>query len=199
LENIRNNPARKVFDVDRMRARSEAFIKEINEFMQRYRVLCVTTHKDSQRMWCEYAQKHEGIALRIQPSVRKDSKFQLFRPVKYRASRPPLYGNTIDFLTDSLFGNQVSTKKAILEKIVYSKTLRWEHESEYRLAIPLPQGEDWNTLNYHPEEITELYLGVAMTRANKDEIIVKAKAVNPKIAILQASRGPDQVLTFQQV
>ena len=42
----------------------------------------------------------------------------------------------------------------MLEKIIYAKTLEWEHESEYRLAILLRQGEVWNTLAYHPEEIT---------------------------------------------
>lgn len=87
----------------------------------------------------------------------------------------------------------------MLEKIVYAKTLEWEHESEYRLAIPLHQGEDWIALPYHPEEITELYLGLIMTKQNKDEIIGKAKAVNPNIAIFQTSRGANQTLTFQKL
>jgi hypothetical protein len=37
-----------LYDVEHMRARSEAFINEINEFMQGYCVLCVTTHKNSE-------------------------------------------------------------------------------------------------------------------------------------------------------
>ena len=102
-------------------------------------------------------------------------------------------------MAGSLFGDQESRRLAILEKIVYAKTLQWEHESEYRLVIPLRQGEDWNTLPYHPEEITELYLGLAMSKESKEEIIGKAKAVNPNIAIFQTSRGANQTLTFQKL
>ena len=72
----------------------------------------------------------------------------------------------------------------MLEKIIYAKTLEWEHESEYRLAILLRQGEVWNTLAYHPEEITELYLGLTMTKENKEEIIATA------ILTLRFSRPP---------
>ena len=51
---------RPLFDVEHMRARAEGHIKDINEFMQRWRVLCVTTNKDSERMWSEYAENHKG-------------------------------------------------------------------------------------------------------------------------------------------
>jgi hypothetical protein len=136
--------------------------------MQGYRILCVTTHKDSEKMWTGYAQNHEGIALRIEPNVEKDSKFQRFFPVQYRRARPSLYDDTLAFLEGSLFGDQEAMKRAMLDKIIYSKTLEWEHESEYRLAIPLRRGEkEWDTLPYHPEEITEMYLGLAMTKETR--------------------------------
>ena len=54
-------------------------------------------------------------------------------------------------------------------------------------------------LPYHPEEITELYLGLVMSKENKDEIIGKAKAVNPNIAIFQTSRSANRTLTFQKL
>lgn len=71
-----------VYDVEHMRERARAFIDEINEFMQGYRIFCVTIHKDSENMWSDYAENHKGIALRIEPNLQKDSKFQLFRPIK---------------------------------------------------------------------------------------------------------------------
>src|SRR6185312_3948645 len=149
-----------IYDVTYMRQRSTDFIKEINEFMQDYRVLCVSTHKDSNKMWSEYAEEHKGVAVRIEPNVAKDSKFTLFKPVEYRETRPPLFDDTLDFIAGALFGDQEERRRAMLEKIVYAKTLSWEHEGEYRLAIPLRQGEpSWNLLRFHPEEITELYLG----------------------------------------
>ena len=134
-EQIRKDPTSKVFDVEHMRARSYVHIQEINQHMQGFRVLCATTSKDSERIWARYAQDHQGIVLRIQPNVAKDSKFQLFRPVQYRASRPPLYDDTLSFLEGSLFGDQLAKIREIMDKIIYWKTLDWEYESEYRLRI----------------------------------------------------------------
>ncbi|MGA9133525.1 MAG: DUF2971 domain-containing protein, partial [Candidatus Sulfotelmatobacter sp.] len=127
---LASNGRKPVFDVDKMRARSEAFVKQTNEFLQGYRVLCVTTHKNSEKMWSDYADNHKGAVLRIEPNVAKDSKLQLFRPVVYREKRPPLYDDTLEFIADSLFGDQEARPKAMLEKIIYAKTLKWQHEGE---------------------------------------------------------------------
>jgi endonuclease III len=196
---LRKEGVEAVYDVEQMRARAKEFLKEMNEFMQGYRIFCVTTNKDSEKMWSTYAENHKGIMLRIEPNIARDSKFKLFRSVQYRKERSPLYDNTLDFIA-SLFGDQQATRLAILDKIIYSKTLAWRHEAEYRLAIPLRQGEpSWNVMKFHPEEITELYLGLAMTKEDKGEIISKANALNPRIAIFQASREIGGKLTFSPI
>jgi hypothetical protein len=97
------NPGKRIYDVEYHRDRAQAHIAEINDFMQGYRVLCVSTHKDSERMWTEYAERHRGVSLRIQQNLAKDSKFQLFRPVVYREKRPPLYEDTLEFIAGALF------------------------------------------------------------------------------------------------
>jgi len=189
-----------IFDVDFMRMRAEAFLNEVNEHMQATRVLCVTTHKNSEKMWSGYAENHKGIALRIEPNFAKNSKFQLFRPVIYREKRPPAYEDALEFIAGSLFEDLETRVKAMFEKTVYTKTLEWAHENEYRLVIPMRQNEDpWNTLPYHPEEIVELYLGLAMEKADIDRIVTMALAVNPNIAIFRVKRGPDRTLGFDRV
>ncbi len=110
---MRKEGEKPIFDVDHMRARAEAFVNEINEFMQGYRVLCVTTHKDSEKMWSDYAERHKGIALRIEPNLAKDSKFRRFQPVIYCETRPPLYTDTLEFMAESLFGDHESRGKSI--------------------------------------------------------------------------------------
>jgi hypothetical protein len=188
------------FVVNRMRTMEEAVVKEINERMQASRVLCVTTHKDSEKMWADYAGNHKGIALRIEPNLAKNSKFQRFRPVIYRKKRPSLYEDTDEFIAGCLFGHLETRIRAMVEKIVYTKTLKWAHESEYRLEIPLRKNEEpWNTDPYHPEEITELYLGVAMEKADADRIVGMALAVNPNIAIFRVTCGPDGSVGFDRV
>jgi len=192
--------AEPVFDVNHMRMLFGAVVEEINERMQASRVLCVTTHKDSEKMWADYAENHKGITLRIEPNLAKDSKFQRFRPVIYREKRPSLYENTDEFIASSLFGHSETRKRAIVEKIVYTKTLKWAHEGEYRLEIPLRKNErPWNTDPYHPEEITELYIGLAMEQADADRIVGMALAVNPNIAIFRVKRESDGSLGFDRV
>ena len=137
-------------------------------------------------MWARYAEDHQGIVLRIVPNLEKDSKFQKFAPVVYRQTRPSLYESAASFQEDSLFGDQQTRMKKALDAIIYSKTLEWEYECEYRLAIALGHGEkDWNTLTYHPNEIAELYLGAKMTGEFKAEIIGVAQAANPQIKIFE--------------
>jgi hypothetical protein len=69
--------------------------------------------------------------------------------------------------------------------------MKWAHESEYRLAVPLGFGEkDWNTLSYHPEEITELYLGAKISEELRTEIVNLAKAVNPRSRFSKSPRTP---------
>jgi hypothetical protein len=188
-----------VYDMESMRASAQAFVTKINEFMQGNRVLCVSTRSDSEELWSDYAENHKGIALRIEPNLAKDSKFQLFRPVIYREKRPPLYDNAVEFMAASLFGDQEARLKAIVEKIIYTKTLKWEHQSEYRLVIPLRQNEEpWNTLKYHPEEITELYLGLSTVSVDEDEIVGLALAVNPNIKVFRAKRNTNGNLGFDR-
>jgi endonuclease-3 len=193
---LRKEDVDQIYNVERMRELAKQTIKDINGFLQDYRVFCVTTQNDSEKMWSTYADDHKGIVLRIEPNIEKDSKFRLFRHVKYRKERPPLYDDTRDFIA-GLFGSQQARRIAVLDKIIYSKTLPWQHESEYRLAIPLSQGEQsWEVLKFHPEEITELYLGLAMNNGDRDEIVSKAKALNPEIAIFQACRNASGKLIF---
>jgi hypothetical protein len=195
---VRRDPT-KSFDIEHMRAMSGQFVKEINDFMQGYRVLCVSKHRDSDRMWTRYAGNHGGIVLRIEPCVEKDSKFQLFYPIQYRSSRPPLYDDTLEFLASGLFSDQQRRRLDILDKIAYAKTLEWEYEGEYRLVIPVRSGESWNIMPYHPEEITEVHLGAAMAGVDRGQIVEMAKAVNTKIAVFYISRAPGQRLKFDKL
>ena len=135
--------------------------------------------------------------MRIEPNLKKASKFELFRPVTYQQKRPSLYDDTLSFLEQSWFGDKGQQARDALAKIIYSKTLKWKDECEYRLAIPIGEDEEpYETLLYHPEEITEIYLGLAMDQGAKGDIVAKAKAVNPHIAVFQASRDAAGKIAF---
>ena len=75
---------------------------------------------------------------------------------------------------------------------MYSKTLDWKYEREYRLAIPLGHGEqDWNLMPYHPEEISELYVGANAPDDLKTEFTELARDVNPQISVFEMFHGED--------
>jgi hypothetical protein len=145
--------------LENLKGLTRNYVAQINLFMQNCRILCVSTLKDSEHMWSDYAKDHQGIVLRIVSNVEKDSKFQKFEAVTYRDKRPALFESTAQYMENSLFGDQDDRMKKSLHTIVYSKTLKWKEENEYRLAIPLGTGEqDWNLLPYHPDEIAQAAL-----------------------------------------
>jgi hypothetical protein len=171
-------------------------ITGINALMQRHRVLCVTTTVDSEKMWSGYTENHKGVALRIEGNPAKASKFDCFEKVSYFEKRPVLYDDVVAYVEAALFADRTVRNLDLIRKIIYSKTLEWSHENEYRLAIFLEDGEDWETLPYHPEEIVELYLGLAMNQADKTDISEKALAVNSKIKLFQMKRNTGGGLTW---
>ncbi|WP_316235319.1 MULTISPECIES: DUF2971 domain-containing protein [unclassified Bradyrhizobium] len=197
---LKKDPEKGGFGIEAWRKRSDGFVNKTNEFLQNYRVFCVTTDKASSRMWKEYAQADQGIALRVTPSIEKDSKYLMLRPVTYQATRPPIFANSTDYAAEILFGNQAERARAALLGIIYAKTNDYKFESEYRLAIPLGEGEeDYRTQPYHPEEITELYLGAAIADADKEEIVATARALNPQIAVFQTKKEAEGKISFDGV
>jgi Protein of unknown function (DUF2971) len=174
-----------VFNLKQMKQRHLDFVAEINAFMQGFRILCVSSRKNSERMWDRYADGHKGIVLKIAPNIIKNSKFQRFLPVTYQTSRPTLYKSAEAFLEGGLFGDQQARIKEAMDKIIYAKTLEWEYENEYRLAIPVHSDNDWDKLSYHPEELSELYLGANAPDIWKAEVVALAEAVNPDIAVYE--------------
>lgn len=199
-DGLKKEPEKNGFNIEHWRKQSDAFVQEINEFMQNHRVLCVTTDNASDRMWRGYAQEDHGIALRIEPNVAKDSKFQKFVAVTYQDKRPAIFSSARHYAKETMFGDQAARARASMDKIICAKTKAYEFEKEYRLAIPRgEEEEDYRVLAYHPEEITELYLGSKMTDADKKDIIAKAKAVNPNIKIFQCKRDAKGQVTSTPV
>jgi hypothetical protein len=90
--------------------------------------------------------------------------------------------------------------RSIIDRIIYTKTNAYKFESEYRLAIWLGEDEeDYRTLAYHPEEVTELYLGMLMKGDDKVDIAAKAKALNPNTVVMQAVMDDHDRIIFEEV
>ncbi|RTR33630.1 DUF2971 domain-containing protein [Shewanella atlantica] len=187
-------------DEERYKEIVERHIEDINVLMQDYRVLCVTPKKNLEYMWSDYAEEHKGVMIRITPFIEKGSKFQLFKPVSYVEHRPVLYPSAKDFVEEALFGDKEALTRDKVERIIYTKTLEWEQEAEYRLAIALRAGEEpWETLPYHPEEITELHLGLEIEPEVRDELLSLAEGINPDVLVYQVKRIENGKLVSERV
>lgn len=186
-----------IYDVEHLKDFTTSFISEVNQFLQSYRILCVTRNLYSPRMWYEYAANHTGIAVKIKPNHSKDSKFKLFREVQYQDKRPTLYKDPTHFIEDSLFGDKEQIYARCLNEIIYTKTREWEHEEEYRLVIPVLDNEaPWDTLSYHSEEISELFLGAKIEDSIEEKIVSSARVRNSKIKIYRTNIQKNDKLSF---
>jgi hypothetical protein len=106
------------------------------------------------------------------------------------------YDDPVSFLEAGLFENQDERGNALLDKVVYAKTIEWEYEQEQRLAIPIIDEANWNVMPFHSEEISEAFLGANMTDDVKREIVILAVALNPEITIFQAVKGSTEISFF---
>lgn len=174
----------------------ESSLDEINQFLDSHRVFCVTDNNSSMRMWEEYSANHTGIVLKISPSLAKDSKFSRFQKVRYSKSPATLFEDAGLFVRDTLFGGVDDRNRKTLDRIIYTKTLSYEFEQEYRLVIPAPLGETVDTMPYHPEEITELYLGAKMDESMRTDVIELAVKRNPAIHMFQSEFNSEGKLSF---
>lgn len=198
-ENNQNQDITDIYNLEYMNDCTLSFLSDLNDYLQQNRVLCVSKKNNSQRMWHRYADNHKGIAIRILPNKEKNSKFILFRKVNYQEIRPPLYESAVNFLENSLFGDKEATVKAIIDNIIYTKTLDWEYENEYRLCIPIRDNENWDVLPYYPEEISELYLGARMEDSVREQVITLAQKINPEIIIYQTSLQNNDTISFERI
>lgn len=201
IENLRaaHDDAEPIFDRDHMNAITQNFIQTINDFMQGYRIFCVTTQRNSTRMWEEYGGGHHGIVLRIAHERDPASMFTLFNSVDYQDARPTFYSDVRSFIVDALFTERSEIVREAVDRITYTKTRTWEHEAEYRLSIPtLDREPDWDILAYNPDNISELYLGANMTPNERVSIVALARARNPNIAVFQVHIEPDRTVRYSR-
>ena len=83
---------------------------------------------------------------------------------------------------------QVFRNNPAAVEIIKAEMRKEKLESLYDVAHTLP---------YHPEEISEIYLGLAMEKADEHEIVGIAQAVNPKIAIFRAKENEGGRVEFK--
>ena len=155
-------------------------------------ICCLTKKFNSILMWSYYNQ-HEGVCIglnmdKVSQCIGTQYGLKVTthgKEVQYRdvINKPDFYRDKEDF-----FNYQV-----------YTKAKAWEHEEEVRLFIYEPSPCHMKALSSTDGDIKKLktfvslsaecfealYLGVKISTEDKEEIIQKAKTLNPNIKIYQ--------------
>jgi hypothetical protein len=104
---------------------------DLRSHLAKCKILCLATVPNSLLMWYCYAEKCSGIALRFKCAPELDSPWPTALPINYLANMPRLVDN--EFLADMLSGRVSLDHKSILHKMVYTKSIAWAYEREWRI------------------------------------------------------------------
>ena len=162
---------------------------EVRARMADSKVLCLTTRYDNVTMWSHYADSHRGLVLRMKIPDGIDSALKVARPVRYVDALPK-------FLDDDSLVNVLSGQAAIdvgetLDRMVYTKSLDWEYEEEWRIYAG--GGRDPNAahedLSFFPEEVDGAILGCRATDETCARVAALAAAHFPHASLHRMERN----------
>jgi Protein of unknown function (DUF2971) len=143
-------------------------------------------------MWAHYADHHRGAVIELTPCVQKDSALLVSKEINYTDVRLLLYQEPIDMITRGLTTSPKDTAQLIFDRLIYTTSTEWSYEKEYRLTIhsSIPDNREYGTLQFHPEELTALYLGCRMKNADRQRVMELARTINPSVDIFEARIVP---------
>lgn len=182
-----------------------------DEYIDYYRILCLSKNKDNILMWSHYAQHHQGAVIGF------DFKEEQFYPeigmVKYE-SKNPLIDNLVkqgmslmaDYIQkhpadpetaldelDVLMKNDDFAKKIVwyaiknLSPSFFIKKYLWNNEDEYRV-VRFSEEADSGFLKFNSSSVKEIVFGINMSNSEKERVIQLISEKKYPAKILQAKK-----------
>lgn len=135
-------------------------IERIQKIHNQKGVLSLSSKNDNILMWSHYTFNHKGVCFGFE--FDNDS---IPRPkrIKYQTHYDDIWG-------------WLYTDEEIVDRILYSKSVDWEYEDEYRIVIDSIRAEAFS-----PDSLKEIVFGSMMSTEDKIEIINECKkfGLNP--------------------
>jgi hypothetical protein len=201
-ERLRNEPVEQLYDLKKLEQSEQDVISIVRQSFELDGIFCSTANFENLLMWAHYADKHRGAVIEFTPNKEKDSVFLASRKIAYSDERPVLYATAREMVLHKFTMSANESAKAFLEKLIQTKGSDWKYEQEYRLYVPscIKPGREFATLEYHPEELTSVFLGCRMCREKAEMIMALAKRINPSAAIYKAYPKPREFgLSFEKL
>lgn len=179
--------------IQRTVARVPEISAEIRRIMADTTIFCLSETHDSLLMWSHYACSHTGAVIKFLSLPEVDSPIIVAKPVRYTRQMPRLqFSALLDF--DQL-------RRDVLDTITLTKSEVWSYEKEWRIVASLrDKTRSYEVLPYAPEEMGAVYLGCAITKDNKEQIVTITRRKYPDARIFQAEKHRrDFALVFEEI
>lgn len=197
-----NTPIENLYDLKRLEQTGQDIISFVQSSFEIDGVFCSTTNFRNLLMWAHYADRHRGAVLEFTPNREKYSVLLASKKITYSDKRPLLYETAKDMVIQSLAMSIEESVRAIMDKLIFTKSCDWEYEQEYRLFVPfcIERSKSFTTLRYQSKELSSIFLGCRMNKQNRAKIINLAKAINPCVIIYEALAMPREFsLGFEKI
>lgn len=144
-----------------------------------FRIVCLATDFKNRLMWSHYSDSHKGFCIEydFRDALEKEEIFPM--PILYSDKRPLVPCKAI--IENTPENIKEATEQFMNGLLVKDKA--WEYENEWRLLGP--SSEKFIDM----PRVTAIYLGVAMSRENKEQIIQIAKDKNIPVFQMIIDRG----------
>lgn len=206
----RNNVPRKAFQ-EKAKELSDNFSEsikiilpivqqEIESFLSKSRVLCLTETNDNTLMWSHYGPSHTGAVFRLDISENMDINLSLAQPVEYKPEFPSI-ATEEEWIDKFLCVTELDLGQRYYRAIC-TKSSEWAYEKEWRLSIFREENEPdgFGYLQYRKEVFGAIYLGLKMSHEDKRDIINLIERHLPQLEIWDAVIIKNQYkLDFERV
>jgi len=157
---------------------------ELQSYLQRAKLLCLSETPGSMLMWSHYARQHYGAVLRFTREGASNA-FGTARPVRY-VEKMPRFGDSAALA--GMITGRLQNPKTLSDSQIYSKAADWSYEREWRMQLGFGRDRQapFEDLPFGPEELTGVVMGCRMSGPNRTELARLARQLNPEVSLLCA-------------
>jgi hypothetical protein len=164
---------------------------EVRTQLASSKILCLTESPDNPVMWTHYADTHRGIVIRLRDYPEFDSPYRTAKPVNYVANTPRLVDE--EFLSDMLSGRASFNVKELLDRLVYTKSVDWSYEREWRIYSGNGRQQDapHEDLRFGSLELDAVLFGLNTSDDDRVSLARLVRKECPHAELLRAGKRPD--------
>lgn len=148
----------------------------------RWRICCLSKLSLNGFMWSMYGNEHRGVCVEVEVEVDEDE----FCHYKDAGSNTPWFYGDIDYRKAPK--NIMYDKSDSIKRVLWTKSVQWEHEKEVRFVHKLSDNE---TSAYLPVKIKCIYLGKRMKDEDAQYIMKLCEASNVDCINMACSDTPE--------